>query len=340
MRKVSLTEHKSDLVKAFLGAGVNAVNAQIAAQVLYEADLRNIKSHGVARLKGYLRLIESGRIQPNQTISIEKERLSTLNVNANQGLGLVAGHEVMELCIQKAKKTGICFATIYNSSHFGIAQAHSNLAIHHGCIGFAMTNASPLVSPSGSTEAFFGTNPICYSIPVGGEYAPIIIDLATSAVSNGKLELKAKANLEMPTGWAIDSLGNPTTDPLILSKGGTLVPLGSDEAHSYHKGYGLGALVDILSGVLSGANFGRWVPPFVSFLDVKESVGQGIGHVIGAIDIEAFMDLSDFQSRLQTWIQGIKQLSLVEGVEEMLIPGEPEFRAIKENLDRGYLEVD
>jgi len=212
------------------------------------------------------------------------------------------------------------------SSHFGIAAAHAELALAQDMIGMSMTNASPLVVPAGATEPYLGTNPICVAVPAG-KHLPFILDMATSAASNGKLEIAQRKGKPIPTGWAQNRDGSETNDAHALKGGGTLIPLGSDVDHSYHKGYGLGAMVDIFTGVLSGANFGLWVPPFVSFLDVKEGVGKGIGHFIGAWKIDGFQPASEFKDRMDKWIDGVKGLEKKEGIDEVLVPGEPEFRA-------------
>lgn len=204
-------------------------------------------------------------------------------------------------------------------------------------IGLAMTNASPLVAPAGSRQPYLGTNPICVAIPAG-KYPPFILDMATAAAANGKLEIAQRVGKPIPQGWAQTAEGNATTDAHALKAGGTLLPLGSDADHGYHKGYGLGAVVDILTGVLSGANFGGWVPPFVAFLDVQQNlVGKGIGHFVGAWRVDAFQPAAEFGKRMETWIEGAKALKRNEEIVEVLIPGEPEHRAearrMKEGID-------
>jgi L-2-hydroxycarboxylate dehydrogenase (NAD+) len=310
----------------FTKLGMPESPAQIAAENLVKADLRGIDSHGVARLSGYVRLIHAGRINVNARPAIIHETPSTATLDGDAGLGLYVAHEAIKIAIDKAKTAGSGWVAVQNSSHFGIAAAHAELALKEDMIGFAMTNASPLVVPAGAKEPYFGTNPICITVPAG-KHRPFIIDMATSAASNGKLEIAQRKGKPIPHGWAQTKDGHETNDPHALKTGGTLLPLGGDADHSYHKGYGLGAWVDIFTGVLSGANFGMWVPPFVSFLDVKESVGKGIGHFVGAWRIDAFQPASEFKNRMDQWIDGIKSLQKNEGIEEVLIPGEPEFRA-------------
>jgi len=320
--------------EVFTSLGIPNHVAIIAAENLVRADLRGIDSHGVARLSGFVRLIKSGRINVQAKPNITYETTSTATLDGDSGLGLYVANEAMKIAIQKAEMCGSGWVAVKNSSHFGIAASHAELAVEHDMIGLAMTNASPLVAPAGASEGYLGTNPICFAVPAG-KYKPFLLDMATSAAANGKLEIAQRKNVPIPTGWAQTVDGKPTTNAHALKDKGSLLPLGSDTDHGYHKGYGLGAMVDILTGVLSGANFGAWVPPFVQFLDVKQKVGEGIGHFVGAWKIDAFQPASEFKARMDTWIEGIKNLKKNEGIEEVLIPGEPEYRAEEKRLKEG-----
>ncbi len=320
--------------KVFLSLGIPDNVASIAAENLVRADLRGIDSHGVARLSGFVRLIKAGRININAKPNIVYETASTATLDGDAGLGLYVANEAMKIAIQKAEICGSGWVAVKNSSHFGIAASHAEIAIGYDMIGMAMTNASPLVAPAGASEGYLGTNPICVAVPTG-KYKPFILDMATSAAANGKLEIAQRKNAPIPSGWAQTVDGKPTTNAHALKDKGSLLPLGSDVDHGYHKGYGLGSVVDILTGVLSGANFGAWVPPFVHFLDVKQSVGEGIGHFVGALKIDAFQPADEFKSRMDTWIEGVKNLRKNEGIDEILIPGEPEFRAEEYRLKYG-----
>jgi L-2-hydroxycarboxylate dehydrogenase (NAD+) len=322
------------IVDVFTKLGMPKDAAGIAADNLVKADLRGIDSHGVARLSGYVRLIKAGRINVNAQPKIIHESMSTATLDGDAGLGLWVAHEAIKIAIAKAETAGSGWVAVQNSSHFGIAAAHAELALAHDMIGMAMTNASPLVVPAGATQPYLGTNPICVAVPAG-KHLPFIMDMATSAASNGKLEIAQRKEKQIPAGWAQTREGAETTDAHALKTGGTLIPLGSDADHSYHKGYGLGSWVDIFTGVLSGANFGLWVPPFVSFLDVKQGVGKGIGHFVGAWKIDGFQPASEFKDRMDAWIDGIKSLERKVGIDEVLIPGEPEHRAQAIRLKEG-----
>ena len=187
-------------------------------------------------------------------IKIVHETPTTATVDGDAGLGLVVAPFAMKVAIEKAEKYGSGWVSVRNSNHFGIAAYHALMAVEKDMIGFAMTNASPLVSPTYASERLLGTNPMCYAFPAG-KYPPVIVDMATSAAANGKLEIAQRAGKQVPEGWIQDKQGNPTTDPHALKSGGALLPLGGNPEHGSHKGFGLSATVDILSAVLSGNNF-------------------------------------------------------------------------------------
>ena len=246
----------------FQNIGCSDKDAEQAATVLISADLRGIDSHGVARLSGYVRLYEVGRINTEPVVKIVHETPSTASVDGDKGLGLVVAPKAMQIAIEKARAVGSGWVSVKNSNHYGIAAAHAMLALEEDMIGISMTNASALVAPTFSTERMLGTNPICVAIPAGSQPA-FVADLATTTAANGKLEILQRNNLEAPLGWIQDKEGSSITDAHALKNGGALLPLGSDREHGSHKGYALGAVVDIFSAVLSGANYGPWVPPFL-----------------------------------------------------------------------------
>lgn len=319
----------------FLRMGVSEQDAQLASKVLLEADLRGIDSHGLARLSGYVRLWEKGRINASAKPKIVKETLSTATVDAELGLGLIAGPFAMQVAIDKAKHTGSGWVSVKNSNHFGIAAYHAMMALEHDMIGIAMTNASPLVAPTFSNERMLGTNPMCFVFP-SKKFPPIVIDMATSTAANGKLEIAQRLGKDLPLGWVQTKDGKTTIDANALKTGGSLLPLGSDREHGSHKGYGLSAAVDILSAVLSGANFGPWVPPFVAFLDPDPNpVGEGIGHFFGAMRVDAFREKEEYFQSIDTWIERFKNAERIDPQQAVLIPGEPEFECYQERVVNG-----
>src|SRR5688572_22294023 len=257
--------------KIFTKIGCPEDQSALATDVLLNADLRGIDSHGIARLSGYVRLWDVKRVNACAEIRIIHETPSTATIDGDSGLGLVVAPRAMQVAIDKAKKVGTGWVSVQNSNHFGIAGYHAMMALEYEMIGMAMTNASPLVAPTFSTERLLGTNPICVSIPAGEEPA-FVADLATTTAANGKLEILQRKNRHAPSGWIQDKYGQPSTNPHELKSGGALLPLGGDKEHGSHKGYALGAVVDIFSAVLSGANYGPWVPPFPAYVDRKSVV--------------------------------------------------------------------
>lgn len=307
-----------------LAIGCNEQDAHLGAKVLLSADLRGVDSHGVARLSGYVRLIDKERVNTNPNIKVIHETPSTGVIDGDSGLGLVVGPQAMKLAIEKAKNVGSGWVSVRNSNHFGIAGYHSMMALEDDCIGISMTNASPLVSPTFSKERLLGTNPISVAIPADKE-PPFVLDMATTTAANGKLEILQRKNADAPTGWVQDKEGNPTTDAQGVKRGGALLPLGGDREHGSHKGYGLSAVVDIFSAVLSGANYGPWVPPFVAFLDpVSDPVGKGIGHFFGAMRIDAFRPAGEFKSHMDNWITRFREAEPVIKGHHVLVAGDPE----------------
>lgn len=298
--------------------------ARLATDVLLSADLRGIDSHGVARLSGYVRLWEAGRINSKPAISIVHETPSTAVVDGDGGLGLVVAPKAMKIAIEKAMVAGTGWVAVKNSNHFGIAGYHAMMALQHDMIGMAMTNASPLVAPTFSVERLLGTNPICVAIPAGDQPA-FVADFATTTAANGKLEILQRKNQEAPQGWIQKKDGSVSINPNELKEGGALLPLGSDRDHGSHKGFCLGAWVDIFSAVLSGANYGPWVPPFVSFLaPPADPVGEGIGHFFGAMRVDAFRPADEFKQHMDNWISRFRSAKTVEGQPQLIIPGDPE----------------
>jgi LDH2 family malate/lactate/ureidoglycolate dehydrogenase len=324
----------------FLKMGCNEKDAVLATDVLLRSDLRGIDSHGVARLSGYIRLWEKQRINATPNIRIVHETPTTATIDGDAGLGLVVAPFAMKVAMEKAAIYGTGWVAVKNSNHFGIAGYHALMAVEQDMIGISMTNASPLVAPTYANERLLGTNPMCYAFPAG-KYPPVIVDMATSAAANGKLEIAQRANSPIPDGWAQDKDGRTSVNPNELKAGGSLLPLGSDREHGSHKGYGLSATVDILSAVLSGANYGPWVPPFVAFLEPSANpVGEGLGHFFGAMRVDGFRPAEDFKNHLDNWIERFKSAKTVDPDKQVIIPGEPEFAFEQERRVSGIPLID
>ena len=308
----------------FKQIGCNDASATTATKVLLAADVRGIDSHGVARLTGYVRLWEAGRINSNPNINIKHETPSTAVVDGDAGLGLVVAPYAMQVAIDKAEKVGTGWVSVCNSNHFGIAGYHAMMALEKDMIGMAMTNASALVAPTFSIERMLGTNPIAVAIPTGKE-PPFVADFATTTAANGKLEILQRKNADAPPGWVQDKDGNASVDANALKTGGALLPLGSDREHGSHKGYALGSIVDIFSAVLSGASYGPWAPPFPAYVPMPENMpGKGLGHFFGAMRIDAFRPAVEFKQQMDNWIGRFRNAKPASGYDKVLIPGDPE----------------
>ena len=337
----SALQLRSFTEQIFLSIGFSEANAVLAANVLISADLRGVDSHGIARLAGYVRLYDNDRLNPKPNIRIVHQTPSTAVVDGDRGVGLVVGPKTMEIVIEKARNVGSGWVSVKNSNHFGIAGYHAMLALEHDMIGMAMTNAAPLVAPTFSLDRLLGTNPIAVAVPANEE-PPFVADFASTAVAYGKLEILQRKNQPAPEGWAQGPNGEATTDSNAVKNGGALLPLGSDREHGSHKGYGLGAIVDIFSGVLSGANYGPWVPPFATagFMNAdQQKVGDGTGHFFGAMRIDGFQPAADFKNQMDNWIRTFRAAKAVEG-QRVLVPGDPEREMEAQRLLAGIPLLD
>ena len=278
---------------------------------------------------------EAKRVNSTPNIKIVHESPSTAVLDGDAGLGLVVAPKAMDIAIAKAKIAGTGWVAVKNSNHFGIAGHHAMMALPHDMIGMAMTNASPLVAPTFSVERLLGTNPIAVAIPADTQ-PPFVADFATTTAANGKLEILQRKEQEAPIGWIQKKDGSSSTNPNELKDGGALIPLGSDREHGSHKGFCLGACVDIFSAVLSGANYGPWVPPFVSFLaPPADPVGEGIGHFFGAMRIDAFRPAGEFKMHMDNWISRFRSAKTIEGEEKLIIPGDPERECEEDRMING-----
>src|SRR3954471_6289862 len=323
MERIAPKQLKELATSIACAAGVSRGDAEILAESLIAADLSGTSTHGISRLNIYVRRIQKGLIDPKAEIRIERERAATLVVDAGNGLGQVQAWKVLDRLIPMARRGGVASATIRNSQHFGALSWYCNRAADENMILLAMTNCEPAMSPEGGCQAFFGTNPIAASFPSGRGFH-VKIDLATSLVARGNIIAAQKKGEPIPNGWALDPDGNPTTDASQALLGTVLTMAG-------HKGYALALMVEVLSSVLSGSAVGPAIGSMYKNLDRK----QDVGHFFCLLDIEAFIDVAEFTSRIDAMIDQIKSVRKRPGVEEILVPGERSARTTKDNAQRG-----
>ncbi|MGQ9552513.1 MAG: Ldh family oxidoreductase [Anaerolineae bacterium] len=308
----------SDLLAA---VGVPREDADIVAWCLVQTDLRGTESHGTARLSYYyLHRSRLGIINRQPQVKTLIETPSTLVVDADNGLGQPVAFRTMQRCIAKAKEAGICCATIRNSNHFGAAGIYAMMALEHDMIGVALTNSQPLVMPTYGRKRLLGTNPISFAAPAGKE-RPFVLDMATSIVPIGKVEVFRRRGEAVPAGWGAGPDGLPSTDPDKIMNGGGLFPLGGPAETGGYKGYGLAAMVDILSGVLAGAAFLTGVlPP-----STEQKTASNVGHFLLALDIKAFRPIADFRADMDAFIKELRESPKAAGHDRIFIAGEKEF---------------
>lgn len=310
-------------------------DALLAADVLAYSDENGIDSHGIARLKTYYDLLKIGRINPKPQISIVREKGSVATVDGDNGLGLVVGPKCMQIAMQKAEDFGSGWVSVRNTNHYGAAGYYPVMALKKDLIGLSMTNTTKGVAPFLGAEKMLGTNPIAIAFP-GLKEQPVLIDFASSTASYGKVEIANRKGEKVPYGWCIDENGNPTDIPAHMIEGGALLPLGSDMNGSGHKGYCMASMVDILSAVLSGANWGPFATPFAIHVSAPaKEVGKGIGHFFGAYDIDGFRDKTEFKNEIDQWIKTMRNTKPQSGAEKVLIPGDPERIAYQKRKIEG-----
>ncbi|MBN2602161.1 MAG: Ldh family oxidoreductase [Candidatus Marinimicrobia bacterium] len=334
---VKNVELKTFVVDILKNTGLSHENAEITADVLISADRRNIESHGVARLKRYVDGIKSGIIKPECSLTIIRETPVSLVIDGNGGMGQPIAYHTMRKCIEKAREHFMCFASIRNSNHYGIAGYYTLMALEENMIGISLTNSAPLVVPTFGKDAVVGTNPISIGFPAKNE-RPFLLDMATSTVPRGKLEVYSRNGTAIPDSWACDETGNPSIDAtmvlnnLIARKGGGLLPLGGGtELTSGYKGYGLSAVVDILTGVLSSGTVGTDVYG-------KKGAPAEVCHFLSVINPEAFMGLDELHNNMDYYIQMLKNATKADGQARIFVAGEKEYEAMEKNKDTVSLQ--
>jgi LDH2 family malate/lactate/ureidoglycolate dehydrogenase len=313
-RYYTVSELEAYAAKVFEAAGMTADNAAVIATDLVKANLRGIDSHGVSRIPMYLERLRRGLVTANPAITVKKVAGAVAEVDADNGMGFLASHRAMDEAIALARDCGIGLVGVKNSTHFGMGALYALQAIEAGYVSLIFTNSSPAIPMWGARSTFLGASPIAAGVP-GGKYPPYVMDMAMTVIARGKIRLAAMRGEQIPEGLALDNEGNPTTDAAKAFEG-VCLPFGGV------KGSVLGALMDLLSGVLTGANFGGEVKS----LYFDHSGPQNVGHLFFAIKPDLFMSLDDFEGRMDQFAERAKALPKAAGVNEILIPGEPEQR--------------
>jgi LDH2 family malate/lactate/ureidoglycolate dehydrogenase len=310
----------------------------VIVDVLVQADLRGIDSHGVARLRRYVNGVREGQMKARPQVKVVHETPATALIDGDGGLGPPLGTRGMQMAIAKAQELGVGFVAVRNSNHYGIAGYYAMMALAYDLIGISMTNADALVVPTFGRNAILGTNPISVAVP-SGEERPFVLDMSTSVIPKGKIEVCERLGEALPVGWATDERGIATTDAarvlanLNMRAGGGVLPLGgAGELMGGHKGYGLALLIDIFCGVLSGAAYADTVYPRT--LDGRP-LPANVGHFFGALKVDGFRPLTEFKATMDDIIRRIKASPKAEGAQRIFIHGEKEFETAEERMLKG-----
>jgi L-2-hydroxycarboxylate dehydrogenase (NAD+) len=325
---ILIFERERSIIRSLLRRlGASEEEASATADVLAEGDLRGFASHGLLRLPYILRALKRGKIIANAEVKVVKEAPATALIDGGHGLGHYIAIRAMRLAIEKARKQGIGAVGVYNSNHFGIAGYYAEMATREGMIGLVTTTTDALVHPWGGVEPLLGTNALAVGIPADPN--PILLDMAMSVAARGKLVEAMKKGEPIPKGWAVDSEGRPTTDP---KKGldGALSPFGGI------KGYGLALVLELLAGPLVGAAAGKEVHGTLE--PVKDFCTKGDFMIV--INPAAFVPADEFKARVRGFVTQLKASRKAPGIEEILVPGEPEFRTREKRLREGIPIAD
>lgn len=325
-RRGTFEELKDFCKQAYRKAGVPDEEAEIVADLLVRADLRGVETHGVTRLPIYIQRLRKGYVRAKCQITVVKEKGPTAFLDAHGSMGHVAAYRGMEKAIQKAEEHGIGWVSVKDSGHFGVAGLFPMMALKKDLIGYIVSNSAPMMAPWGGRERIVGNNPLSYAFPTD-QYPPVVLDFSCSVVSSGKLILARKKGEKIPLGWAIDKNGLPTEDPYEgYEGGGSLTPIAE------HKGYGMVLAHEILTALLTG---GKWTRNIKSLYEEDETRIQGTCHSFLALDPDCFLGRKEFRKNMDRYIKSIKESAKAKGAQEILMPGEPEYRTETKFLKEG-----
>lgn len=291
-------------------------------EVLVDTELRGYSDHGILSLARLVDRCREGAVNPAPQPRIIRESPAAILLDADKGCGIITSRKAMAWCIEAARSQGIASAGVTNSSHFIGCSFYLEMAARAGKIGFACGTASKAMAPPGGQTAILGTNPLGYAYPAR-RHDPVVLDMATTASAAAKISLSALEGRTIPSGLITDAAGNPTTDPHALKEGGLMLPMGG------YKGFGLAMVVDCLAGVLTGAGFA---------LSGGITHGQA-GHFFWVVNVEAYMPIHKFQSRVDEQLDEIKQARRLPGTTEILVPGERGQRRRRELRRTGQVPL-
>jgi ureidoglycolate dehydrogenase (NAD+) len=321
MKTIMADDLQAMIAGIFSARGLSERDSGIAAHCLVHADLVGLGTHGVFRVAHYCRRLENGTIKAKPNMQLDKTGPATATLDSDDGLGHVAVWDAMDTALAMAKAAGVAFVGIKNSNHCGALAVYTQHAIDNGCIGLAFTQTDAGTVPFGGTEPFLGTNPLSIGIPTESG-APILLDMATSTVAAGHIYKARVANQPIPSTWALDKEGKPTTDPHAATY---WTPAAGA------KGYGLGVIVDVLTGILCGGTFGPHLARMYEFIDQK----RNLSHLVGVLDYKRFAGAATFLSQVRTMGEELRQIKPAEGFARVMTPGEPEYLARQRNQQEG-----
>ena len=309
--------------EVWIKAGLSPEDAKVCVDVLLAADLRGQRTHGVTHMRDYCDRMVKGTSTPGADAEFALTSPTSYVVDAKYGVGMVVAPKAMKQCMEQAKISGACFASIHNACHYGLGAYYPMMALEEDMIGFSFANAPALVAPFGGADPCLGTNPISVAIPAG-KYPPLVMDIATSVVAKGRIHLAMKEGQSIPEGWALDKEGRPTTDPFEANVG-VLMPFGA------HKGYAMELIGSLLSFALSGADMDDKIPRPFECRDQFTNIGQ----FMGCIDISRFCPVEDFKARVDGMFAVLKACRPAAGSTGVMIPGEIDVRKTEEALRDG-----
>lgn len=325
------------MLTVFQRSGVSEEDAAMCADVLIKSDLRGIESHGVGRLRMYYDRLKSGLIEKQTKLSIVRESPTTAVIDGNHGIGMVVATKAMQLAISKAKELGMGAVAVRNSTHFGIDGFYPLMAVQQNMIGMSFTNARPCVSPTHGTQPTLGTNPIAFGAPTDEE-CPFLYDGATSITQRGKIEVLARAEKPVPTGWVIDKNNAPMTNAdeildQILLDNAALLPLGgSSELTGGHKGYCLSTIVEILSSALQS---GAFLFQLSGLDENNDPTRFRVGHFFMVMNIENFLPVDEFKKNIGDLLRTLRSTRKAPGEARIYTAGEKEFEMEKIVTNQG-----